>query len=159
MEVKKAESKKPLNQPPPSRVGKSRSRSFLDEPGRYGNNGPYDGFDGGYGAGPYRPPGRVDEYSGYDRYRNFGGYGDYSSYGGGYRGESSLGYNSRFGSYGDGGYGGYSRGEGYGYGYGGPGFGRGYDPYPGSNPGFSYDGSIGRGGGYSGGSRYHPYSR
>lgn len=168
VEIKKAEPKKAQNHPPPSFGSRSRARSFSDEFGGFGRS--YDGFDGGYGPPSYRTPGGLGRPGGYGGYgsggRDFGGYGDFGdSTLGGYRGEPpSLGYGSRFGSYGGGygggyggsGLGGYGRGEGYGYG--GAGYGGGYD----SGPGSSYGGAgslYGRGGGYSGSSRYHPYAR
>ncbi|KAK3021548.1 hypothetical protein RJ639_046496 [Escallonia herrerae] len=168
VEVKKAEPKKASNQPPaPAYGSKSRTRSFGDDFG--GFNSPYGGFDGGYGPGSYRAPGGLGRLGGYGGYGSggseFGGYGDFgSSTLGGYRGASSLGYSSRFGTYGGGfsgefggsGLGGYGRGEGYG-GYGGAGYGSGYDSGAGASYGGT-DGLYGRGG-YSGSSRYHPYSR
>ncbi|KAM7499020.1 hypothetical protein LguiA_023434 [Lonicera macranthoides] len=174
VEVKKAEPKKSSNQlPAPAYGSKSRARSFSDDFGGFGNS--YGGFDGGFGPGPYRTPGGFGRlgggYGGYGGGSEFGGYGDYGSSAlGGYRGESSLGYTSRFGTYGGGfgggsGLGGYGRGEGYGSyagggGGGGAGYGGGYD----SGPGASYGGTGGLygrgGGGYGGGSsRYHPYAR
>ncbi|OWM81381.1 heterogeneous nuclear ribonucleoprotein 1 [Punica granatum] len=162
VEIKKAEPKKPSHPPPgPAYSSHSRGRSFSDS---YAGFGPYDSFDGGYGPGPFRSQGGFGG-------RHAGGYGygigEYAGgYGlGGYRGQSSLGYSSRFGPYGggfggsysSGGLGGYGRGgEGYGS-YGGPGYDGGYD----SGPGPSYGGPggmYGRGG-YSGSGRYHPYAR
>lgn len=175
VEIKKAEPKKASNQPPPPAYGnKSRARSFGDDFGGFGNS--YGGFDGGFGPGPYRTPalgGRLGGgygggYGGGGS--DFGGgYGDYGSGAalGGYRGETSLGYSSRLGTYGGGfsgagyggsGLGGYGRGEGYGSGYGGAGYGGGYDSGPGASYGGTGGGPFGRGG-YSGSSRYHPYSR
>ncbi|RVX14888.1 Heterogeneous nuclear ribonucleoprotein 27C [Vitis vinifera] len=171
VEIKKAEPKKASNPPPaPAYGSNSRARSFSDGFGGFGSS--YGGFDSGFGPGPYRTPGGVG-----GRLGGFGGYGSsgsefgggYGGFGssslGGYRGESSLGYSSRFGPYGGGfsggyggsGLGGYGRGgEGYGN-YGGSGYSGGYD----SGPGASYGGAgglYGRGG-YSGSSRYHPYAR
>ncbi|KAK2996989.1 hypothetical protein RJ639_026504, partial [Escallonia herrerae] len=166
VEIKKAEPKKASNQPhPPAYGSKSRDRSFSED---FGFGGSYGGFDGGFGPGPYRTPGGIGRFGGYGGYGSggseFGGYGDFGSSSlGGYRDESSLGYSSRFGSYGGGygggyggsGLGGYGRGDGYGS-YGGPGYGGGFD----SGPSASYGGTggpYGRGG-YGGTSRYHPYS-
>ncbi|XP_042498875.1 heterogeneous nuclear ribonucleoprotein 1-like [Macadamia integrifolia] len=171
VEIKKAEPKKPSNPPPPAFGSDSRGHSFGDPLSGFGDT--YSGFGGGFGAASYRTPGglggRLGGYGGYAGGGGEfgGGYGSFGSSGlGGYRGESSLGYSSRFGSYGGGfgggyggsGLGGYGRGgEGYG-GYGGSGYGGGYD----SGPGASYGGSSGLYGsraGYSGSSRYHPYAR
>ncbi|CAK9148885.1 unnamed protein product [Ilex paraguariensis] len=166
VEIKKAEPKKSSKPPPaPGYGSNSRNRSFGD-----GFGESYRGFDGGFGPGPYRTPGgfgsRLGGYGGYgSAVSDYGGYGGFGSSSlGGYRGESSLGYSSRFGPYGGGfsggyggsGLGGYGPTEGYGS-YGGSDYGGGYD----SGPGASYGGTgglYGRGG-YSGSSRYHPYSR
>lgn len=183
VEIKKAEPKKASNpSPAPSYGSNSRGRSFNDGFGGFGG-GSYGGFDGGFGPGPYRTPGGLGgRLGGYGGYGGAGGeYG--GSYGGGfgsgslggYRGESSLGYSSRFGPYGGGfgggyggsGLGGYGRGEGYGGGYGGSGYGGsgGYDSgpvggsYGGAGGGGGGGGLYGRGAGYSGSSRYHPYAR
>ncbi|KAJ4982174.1 hypothetical protein NE237_033011 [Protea cynaroides] len=173
VEIKKAEPKKASNPPPPAFGSDSRGRSFGDPLSGFGDT--YSGFggSGGFGAASYRTPGglggRLGGYGGYaGGGGDFGGgYGGFGSTGiGGYRGESSLGYSSRFGPYGGGfgggyggsGLGGYGRGgEGYG-GYGGSSFGGGYD----SGPGAGYGGAGGLYGsraGYSGSSRYHPYAR
>ncbi|KAI8553038.1 hypothetical protein RHMOL_Rhmol06G0314400 [Rhododendron molle] len=168
VEIKKAEPKKTSKPPPtPAYGSNSRARSFNDNLGGFGSS--YVGFDGGFGPGPNRTPGGIGtRFGGYGAYggggSEFGGYGDFGTSSlGAYRGESSLGYSSRFGSYGGGlsggyggsGLGGYGRGEGYGsYGA------SSYDGYE-SGPGASYGGvggQYGRGG-YSGSSRYHPYSR
>ncbi|XP_034678775.1 heterogeneous nuclear ribonucleoprotein 1 [Vitis riparia] len=171
VEIKKAEPKKASNPPPaPAYGSNSRARSFSDGFGGFGSS--YGAFDSGFGPGPYRTPGgvggRLGGYGGYGSSGSEfgGGYGGFGSSSlGGYRGESSLGYSSRFGPYGGGfsggyggsGLGGYGRGgEGYGN-YGGSGYSGGYD----SGPGASYGGAgglYGRGG-YSGSSRYHPYAR
>ncbi|XP_050218918.1 uncharacterized protein LOC126669483 [Mercurialis annua] len=173
VEIKKAEPKKASNPPPaPSYGSNSRSRSYNDSYGGFG--GSYGGFEGGFGSGPYRTPGGLGgRLSGYG-YGNGGGDigGGYGNFGGGslggYRGEPSLGYSGRFGPYGGGGFGGgyggsgiggYGRGgEGYGS-YGGAGYGGagGYESGPGAGYGGA-GGMYGRGG-YSGTSRYHPYSR
>ncbi|KAG6592108.1 Heterogeneous nuclear ribonucleoprotein 1, partial [Cucurbita argyrosperma subsp. sororia] len=145
VEIKKAEPKKSSNPPPASAYG--------------------------FGPGPFRTPGglgaRIGSGYGYGSSGDFGG--GYGGFGGnslgGYRGESSLGYSSRFGpysggfggGYGTSGLGGYGRGvDGYGS-YGSSSYGGGYD----SGPGASYGGASGLygRGGYSGGSRYHPYAR
>ncbi|XP_062078947.1 heterogeneous nuclear ribonucleoprotein 1 [Humulus lupulus] len=172
VEIKKAEPKKASNPPPAPAFGSnSRARSFND--GYSGFGSPYGGFDGSYGPGPYRTSGglggRLGGGYGYGSGSGEfgGGYGSFGSSSlGGYRGESSFGYTSRFGPYGGGfggGYGasslgGYGRGgEGYGGGYGSSGYGGGYE----SGPGASYGGAgglYGRGG-YNGSSRYHPYAR
>uniref|UniRef100_A0A5B6YNB2 RRM domain-containing protein n=1 Tax=Davidia involucrata TaxID=16924 RepID=A0A5B6YNB2_DAVIN len=163
VEIKKAEPKKPSNPAPAPAYGSdSRGRAYGDGFSGFGNS--YSGFgSGGFGPASYRSlgglGGRLGDYGG--RYGDFGG-GDFV----GYRGESSLGYSSRFGSYAGGfggGYGGsglgaYGRGGG-GYGnYGGSGSGSGYD----SGPSAGYGGAGGLYGsrpGYSGASRYHPYAR
>lgn len=174
VEIKKAEPKKPSNPAPaPAYGSESRGRGYGDGGfGGYGNS--YSGFgSGGFGPAPYRSfggigGGRFGDYGGYGGGGDFGGrYGDFggSDYVG-YRGETaSLGYSSRFGSYGGGFSGGYSgsglgaygRGGGYGS-YAGAGSGAGYDSGPGA--GYSGAGSLyGSRGGYSGGGRYHPYAR
>ncbi|PSR95516.1 Heterogeneous nuclear ribonucleoprotein like [Actinidia chinensis var. chinensis] len=165
VEIKKAEPKKGSNPPPaPAYGGNSRARSFNDGFGGFGSS--YGGFDGRVGPGPYRTPGGLgNRFGGYGTGGGeFGGYGGFGSSSlGGYRGDSSLGYSSRFGAYGgafSGGYGGsglggYGRGEGY-ESY----VGSSYDGYA-SGPGSSYGGTgglYGRGS-YSGSSRYHPYGR
>ncbi|CAN1242561.1 Heterogeneous nuclear ribonucleoprotein 27C, partial [Linum perenne] len=176
VEIKKAEPKKASNPPTSPAYGtNSRGRSFNDGfDGGYAS--PYGGFDGGFGPGPYRTPGGMGSRLGGGYGYGSGGAeygGGYGSFGGsnlgGYRGEPSLGYSGRFGPYGSGfsggyggsGLGGYGRGGDDGYGsYGGPGagYGNGYE----SGPGASFGGAggvYGHGGGYSGGSRYHPYAR
>ncbi|KAL8142148.1 hypothetical protein V2J09_015180 [Rumex salicifolius] len=152
VEVKKAEPKKTSNPPSGSAYGSnSRGRSFGEG---YGGHGvPYGGFDASFGPGPgpYRTPGlaRLGGYGGYGAGPEFaGGYGGYGSSNlGGYRGDPSLGYPSRYGSYGagfSGGYGGnlggYSRGDSYGS-YGGAGYGNGYE----SGPSAGYGGGAGGG--------------
>ncbi|RWV81656.1 hypothetical protein GW17_00056905, partial [Ensete ventricosum] len=122
VEIKKAEPKKSGNAPPPAFGGESRARHFGDSFGGFGGN--YGGFGGGggggggsgYGPSSYRTPGGYGPRPG----GGYGGYGsvagEFGGYAGGlgdYRGESSLGYTSRFGSY----------GEGFGGEYGGGGFG------------------------------------
>lgn len=123
---------------------------------------------GGYGPPPYRSLGRFGS-----RFGDYGGYPDNTDFGGGfrcafsgYRGESSFGYPSRFGSYGEG-LGGVYDGSGlgaYGHevrgygGYDGSGSGDGYD----SGPATTYGGPRGMYGsraGYGGSSHYHPYGR
>ncbi|EOY11959.1 RNA recognition motif domain - like 10 [Theobroma cacao] len=171
VEIKKAEPKKASNPPPaPAYGSNSRGRSYDDGFGGYG--GSYGGFDGGFGPGPYRTPGSLGGRLGTGYGYGSGGGGEFGGYGGfgpsslgGYRGESSLGYSSRFGhyvggfagGYGGSSVGGYGRGgDGYGS-YAGSGYGGGYD----SGPGASYGGAgglYGRGG-YSSSSRYHPYAR
>ncbi|WOL13636.1 hypothetical protein Cni_G22409 [Canna indica] len=173
VEIKKAEPKKPSNAPPSAfGGGESRARHFGDSFGGFG--GSYGGFGGGGGYGPssYRTPGGFGPRPG-----GYGGYGsvsgEYGGYAGGglgdYRAESSLGYTSRFGSYGGGYGGGYGAGGFGGYGreaggYGGSSYGSGYD----SPGGYGSGGPYGSRGGYSGGggggasagaSRYHPYGR
>ncbi|XP_052178481.1 uncharacterized protein LOC127792144 [Diospyros lotus] len=182
VEVKKAEPKKPSNPAPASGYGSdSRGRGYGDGFGGFGNS--YSGFSsGGYGPASYRSlgsglgggggaGGRLGDYGGYGsggsefggRYGDFGGGSDYM----GYRGEPSLGYSSRFGSY-SGGFGGGYGGSGFGpYGRGGGGYGS-YGSGSGSGPGYDSGPGAGYGGGgglygsragYSGGSRYHPYAR
>lgn len=175
VEIKKAEPKKPSNPAPgPAYGSDSRGRAYGEGFGGYGNS--YSSFgSGSFGPGSYRSYGgisnRLGEYGGYGasggefggRYGDFGGrYGEF----GGYRGEPSLGYSSRYGSYGGGlaggydgtGLGSYGRGGG-GYGsYGGPGSGGGYDSGLGSGYGGS-GGLYGSRGSYGGSSRYHPYGR
>ncbi|RVX01180.1 Heterogeneous nuclear ribonucleoprotein 1 [Vitis vinifera] len=171
VEIKKAEPKKASNPPHVSAFGSnSRARSFSDGFGGFGSS--YGSYDSGFGAAPYRAAGglgsRLGGYGGYgsDGGEYGGGYGSFGSSNlGGYRGDPSLGYSSRFGPYGGGfsgsyggsGLGGYGQGgESYGN-YGGSGYASGYD----SGAGASYGGAgglYGRGG-YSGSSRYHPYAR
>ncbi|XP_058211237.1 uncharacterized protein LOC131323450 [Rhododendron vialii] len=181
VEIKKAEPKKSSNSAPAPAYGRgSRGRGYVDDFGGFGDS--YSSFSSGnFGPASYRTfggggGGRLGDYGGYGGGSEFGGrYGDFggSDYMG-YRGDPSLGYSSRFGSYGGefgGGYGGsalggYGRGGG-GYGnYGGSGSGAGYDSGPGagydSGPGAGYGGAGGLYGsraGYSGSSRYHPYAR
>uniref|UniRef100_A0A5B6YNQ3 RRM domain-containing protein n=1 Tax=Davidia involucrata TaxID=16924 RepID=A0A5B6YNQ3_DAVIN len=178
VEIKKAEPKKPSNPAPAPAYGSdSRGRAYGDGFGGFGSS--YSSFgSGGFGPAPYRSlGGRLGDYGGYGggggggssgsefggRYGDFGG-SDFA----GYRGESSsLGYSSRFGSYAGGfggGYGGsglgaYGRGGG-GYGsYGGSGSGGVYDSGPGADYGGGAGGLYGSRAGYSGASRYHPYTR
>ncbi|CAN6702767.1 unnamed protein product [Malus baccata var. baccata] len=182
VEIKKAEPKKSNQPAPPSkRYNDSRPASG----GGYGES--YGGFGGGSygGAGGYRSAaaygGRGSAYGGYGG-SEFGGYGVYGGGGGGgigaYRGESSIGYSSRYGGAYSRGYdmgGGYGgAGESYG-GYGGAGgaagggggYGSGYDAGFGGGYGGGYGGGSGasfygsRGGGYggAGSGRYHPYGR
>ncbi|CAL5342265.1 unnamed protein product [Camellia sinensis] len=179
VEIKKAEPKKPSNPAPaPAYGSESRGRGYGDGFGGFGNS--YSGFgSGGFGPASYRTlgglGGRLGDYGGYGgggsefagRYSDFGG-SDYM----GYRGEASLGYSSRFGSYAggfSGGYGGSGLGS-YGRGGGGGGGGGGYGSYGGSGSGAGYDSGPGAGyggagglygsrAGYSGSSRYHPYGR
>ncbi|KAK9084585.1 hypothetical protein Sjap_024996 [Stephania japonica] len=170
VEIKKAEPKKASNPPPATAFARdSRVRSFGDGIGGYSDS--YGGFGGGDFGPPYRTPGlggRLGGYGGYGGGSELGaGYGGFGSSGlGGYRGESSLGYSSRFGSYGGGFGGGYGSGGGLGvygrgvegYGSYGSGYGGGYE----SGPGAGYGGTGGLYGsraGYSGSSRYHPYSK
>lgn len=168
VEIKKAEPKKPSNQPvAPTYGSNSRARSFGDDFTGYG--GSYGAYDAGYGPSNYRMSGGVGGRLGYGGYASGSAYGSgYGAFGGsslgGYGGGSSLGYSSRFGQYGagySGTYGsgsldGYGRSEGYG-GYGGSGYGSSYDS--GATAGYgSASGFYGKGG-YSGNSRYHPYSR
>ncbi|XP_059661277.1 glycine-rich RNA-binding protein 3, mitochondrial-like [Cornus florida] len=173
VEVKKAEPKKPSKPAPaPAHGSNSRGRSYGDDFGGFGNS--YSGFgSGSFGPASYRSlgglGGRLGDYGGYGGGASeFGGrYGDFGgSEFGGYRGDPSLGYSSRFGSYAGGfggGYGGsglgaYGRGGG-GYGsYSGAGSGAGYD----SGPGAGYGGAgplYGSRAGYGSGSRYNPYAR
>ncbi|RXH89375.1 hypothetical protein DVH24_031732 [Malus domestica] len=182
VEIKKAEPKKP-NQPAPPSKRYNDSRPAYG--GGYGES--YGGFGGGSygGAGGYRSAdaygGRGSAYGGYGG-SEFGGYGVYGGGGGGgigaYRGESSIGYSSRYGGAYSRGYdmgGGYGgAGESYG-GYGGAGgaagggggYGSGYDAGFGGGYGGGYGGGSGasfygsRGGGYggAGSGRYHPYGR
>ncbi|XP_047342311.1 heterogeneous nuclear ribonucleoprotein A2 homolog 1-like [Impatiens glandulifera] len=190
VEIKKAEPKKSSNHPvsAPSYGSDSRGRGYGDS----GYGGSYGGFGGGggFGPAPYRSYGgagnRLNDYGGYgggdfnSRYGDFGG-NDYMGYRGG---DQSLGYSSRFGSYGGGfgsGYGGgglgggYGRGNGGGGGYGGgygagggpSGGGGGYDSGPaggygggaGAGGGGMYGGRAGGGGGGGYNGRYHPYTR
>lgn len=176
VEIKKAEPKKSSNSgslPPfPSH---SRARSYTDTfPGFADSCATFGASGYGPGSGSYRSLGGF----GGSRLGDYGGYGgeDFSASFGGYaafRGESSFGYSSRYGSYMGGlgaGYGGnglgaYGRGGG-GYGtYGGPGAVGVYD----SGPAAGYRGAGGAGAGaggvfptrgnYAGSSRYHPYAR
>jgi heterogeneous nuclear ribonucleoprotein A1/A3 len=181
VEIKKAEPKKPSNQPP---------RSFDSEPRSHPSVDRYEGFGSAYNYGgsfgPYRSPGslgaRPGSYSNAYRPADYG-----NSYGGalgGYRGEPSL-YSSRYGSsYGGSFSGGYGGGFGGGYGggsyagglagaygrdaggYSGSSYGPSYDsPGAGSGAGFGMGGLYGARTGYgsTGGSgatgRYHPYGR
>ncbi|KAK1267925.1 Heterogeneous nuclear ribonucleoprotein 1 [Acorus gramineus] len=157
VEVKKAEPKKTSNPPGPAYTSDYRSRPFVDAYGGFGPDS-YSGFGGGgFGPSPYRTLGALGRLGGYGG--EFGGYGSFGGGGlGSYRGDSPLGYSSRFGSYG-GGFGG-------GYGGGGlGGYGRGDEGYGGSSYGGGYDSGYGAGGiygsrgGFGGGSRYHPYQR
>ncbi|KAM2708146.1 hypothetical protein EV2_045982 [Malus domestica] len=182
VEIKKAEPKKP-NQPAPPSKRYNDSRPAYG--GGYGES--YGGFGGGSygGAGGYRSAdaygGRGSAYGGYGG-SEFGGYGVYGGGGGGgigaYRGESSIGYSSRYGGaysrgydmgggYGGAGesYGGYggaggaaAGGGGYGSGYD-AGFGGGYGGGYGGGSGASFYGSRGGGYGGAGSGRYHPYGR
>ncbi|RWR95011.1 heterogeneous nuclear ribonucleoprotein 1 [Cinnamomum micranthum f. kanehirae] len=165
VEIKKAEPKKNSNPPIPPFGSDSRARPFNDSFGGFGDS--YGGFGGGgFGPASYRTPGgfggRLGGYGGYGGGAGEfgGGYGGFGGALGGYRGESSLGYSSRLGSYGGGYGGGYGSGGIGGYGrssegYGG--YGSSYDSGPGA--GYGAGGLYGsRGGGY-GGSRYHPYAR
>ncbi|KAK9091826.1 hypothetical protein Syun_026737 [Stephania yunnanensis] len=169
VEIKKAEPKKASNPPPATAFARdSRTRSFGDGIGGYS-----DSYFGGGDFGPYRTPGlggRLGGYGGYSGGSELGGgYGGFGGSGlGAYRGESSLGYSSRFGSYGGGFAGGYGSGGGlgvygrgvegyssYGSGYGGGVGGGGFE----SGPGYGGTGLYGSRAGYSGSSRYHPYSK
>ncbi|CAD6265667.1 unnamed protein product [Miscanthus lutarioriparius] len=176
VEIKKAEPKKPSNQPPRSLDSEPRGRPYADS---------YDGFGSSYNYGgsfgPYRSPGSFGARpGGYNSAYGPGDYGSgYATYGGalvGYRGEPSL-YSSRYGStYGGsfgGGYGGGSYAGGlagaYGRdagGYGGSSYGPSYDS-SGANTGagFGTGGLYGARTGYGSTSgsgaagRYHPYGR
>ncbi|XP_068657778.1 heterogeneous nuclear ribonucleoprotein 1-like [Aristolochia californica] len=165
VEIKKAEPKKASNPPPPKHYNDPRPAyggGFGDTYGGYGG--------GGYGASTYRSGGgvyggRPDGYGGYSGSEFGDGYGGTGL--GAYRGESSIGYSSRYsGSFGRGydlgGYGGAGEGYGgYGSGAAAGSYGGGYD----SGLGGGYGGSgvtfYGSRGGYggSGGGRYHPYTR
>nr|XP_043621254.1 heterogeneous nuclear ribonucleoprotein 1-like [Erigeron canadensis] len=180
VEIKKAEPKKSSNQGSHS-YNREPKRGYVEinggfddsynsygpRPGNYGPPPPpYRSYAGGFPSrfadyGPYGPG--ASEYN--NRYADYAN--DYS----GYRsGEPSLGgYSSRFSSYNSGGYGtgytGSALGEfGRGSGassyasYAGPGGGAGYEPGAGSGYG-APGGPYGNRAGYSGGSRYHPYSR
>ncbi|KAJ7964674.1 Heterogeneous nuclear ribonucleoprotein 1 [Quillaja saponaria] len=180
VEIKKAEPKKSSNPAPlPAFGSDSRARRYNDGFSGFGDS--YSGFgSGGYGPASHRSlggfGGRLSEYGGYGGGDDFGG--SFGGYGGSgfadYRGESSFGYPSRYGSYMGGlggGYGGsglgaYGRGGGSYASYGssgadagyGSGSGGGYD----SGPSAGYGGSgglYGSRGGYGGSSRYHPYAR
>ncbi|XP_031092047.1 heterogeneous nuclear ribonucleoprotein 1-like [Ipomoea triloba] len=175
VEIKKAEPKKPsYSAPAPAYGSEPRGRGYADNYGGFGNN--YSSFDsGGFGPASYRSygglgGGRFGEY-GYGAGEYGGRYGDFAGgdFGGGYRGEPSLGYSSRFGSYAGGlgggyagsGLGPYGRGGGGYGGFGGAGSGAGYDSGPGAGYG-GPGGMYGNRAGYSGPSgsgRYHPYAR
>ncbi|XP_049412496.1 heterogeneous nuclear ribonucleoprotein 1-like [Solanum stenotomum] len=174
VEIKKAEPKKPSNPASaPAYGSNSRGRGYGDSYGGFADS--YNSFDSGaFGPASYRSFGsRYGDYGYGGRYGDFG-----SSEFGGYRGDPSLGYSSRFGSYAGGYGGGYSSSGlgayGRGGGYGGAGPGAGYESGPGagyeSGPGAAYESGTGAGyggsgglygsrGGYSGSGRYHPYSR
>ncbi|GAA0164726.1 RNA metabolism protein [Lithospermum erythrorhizon] len=169
VEIKKAEPKKPSNPAPgPAYASNSRGRGYSD---RFGGYDSYNSYGrGGFGPAPYRSFGGMGgRFGDYGLYGVSGGdydgrYNDFSGDYVGYRGEPSLGYSSRFGSYAGGlggGYGGsglgaYGRGGGYGS-FGGPSSGAGYDSGP--SAGYGAGGLYGARAGYSGGSRYHPYAR
>lgn len=178
VEIKKAEPKKSSSNPgrAPSFGGDSRMQMYNDGFSGYGSD-PYSGLgSGGYGPASYRALGGIDS-----RLGDYGGYGgsgsefgaSYGGYSGGYRGESSFGPSSRYGSYdvgfgggyGGSGFGAYGRGGGGYGGYGGSGSSGGYDAGPGAGYGGVGGGGGGGGGlyggrtGYSGSSRYHPYGR
>ncbi|KAL1558677.1 heterogeneous nuclear ribonucleoprotein 1 [Salvia divinorum] len=170
VEIKKAEPKKPSNPPPAPAYGSdSRGRGYGDSYGGFSSS--YSSFgSGGFGPTSYRSMGsgfggRFGDYGGYGSGSEFGGrYGDYPSSEFGYR-EAPLSYSSRFSSYGGGfgggyssGLGAYGRGGGYGS-YGGAGASGGYDSGPGPSYGGAGGGMYGGRAGYSGSSRYHPYSR
>ncbi|KAF9590245.1 hypothetical protein IFM89_032023 [Coptis chinensis] len=194
VEIKKAEPKKANPPPPPSkRFNDSRPSyggGFGDSYGGYGATGAggygatgaggygatgAGGYGatgaGGYGASSYRSgggrPGAYSGYGGNELGSAYGGYGG-SSFGGYNRGETSLGYSSRYGgSYGRGydlgsAYGGGAEGYG-GYGSGAAGgYGSSYDTGLGSGYGGGTGSSFyGNRGGYGGGGsgRYHPYGR
>ncbi|KAG5128985.1 hypothetical protein JHK84_035382 [Glycine max] len=176
VEIKKAEPKKSSNPASlPPFASDSRARSYNDGFGGFGDS--YGSFGGsGYGPGSYRSlggfGGRLGDYGGYGAGDEFGG--SFGGYGGagaggyaGFRGESSFGYSSRYGSYMGGlgaGYGGsglgaYGRGGGaYGT-YGGPSAGGGYESGPGAGYGGAGGGMYPSRGSYGGSSRYHPYAR
>ncbi|KAF7833201.1 heterogeneous nuclear ribonucleoprotein 1-like [Senna tora] len=173
VEIKKAEPKKSSNPAPHPPFGSdSRARPYGDAYGGFGDS--FSSFGGGsFGPAPYRSlggfGGRLGDYGGYGGGDDFGG--SFGGYGGsgfaGYRGDSSFGYSSRYGSYmgslgagygGGGGLGAYGRGSGSYESYGGPGSGGGYD----SGPSAGYGGAgglYGSRGSYGGSSRYHPYAR
>ncbi|KAA8524894.1 hypothetical protein F0562_011317 [Nyssa sinensis] len=172
VEIKKAEPKKPSNPLHASASGSdSRGRAYGDSFRGFGDS--YSGFgSGSFGPASYRSLGglgsRLGEYDGYSGSSELAGrYGDFgSSDSVGYRGESSLGYSSRFGSYAGGFGGGYGEiglgayglgGGGYGN-YGGSASGSGYDFGPGAGYGGA-GGFYGSRAGYSGTSRYHPYAK
>ncbi|KAL5712824.1 hypothetical protein ACHQM5_014953 [Ranunculus cassubicifolius] len=179
VEIKRAEPKKSSNPPPVSAFASdSRNRPLGDS---YSYGDPYRGFgSGGFDvpSSGYRAPGYLgSRYGGYPYGpggSDFGTYGGYPGSGGlgNYRGDPPVGYSSRLGPYGGGlggAYGGdalgaYARrgGEGYnGTGYGSGAYDGGFE----SGPGASYGGGAGGSlygssrAGYSGASRYHPYSR
>ncbi|KAG6663031.1 hypothetical protein CIPAW_03G283200 [Carya illinoinensis] len=166
VEIKKAEPKKASNPAPvPAFGSESRVHSYNDDFGGFGDS--YSGFgSGGFAPASYRSlgsfgGGRFGDYGGYGGGNDYcGGYGGFGSGGfAGYRGESSYGYSSRFGSY-MGALGGGYAGSGLGaYGRGGGG----YDSYGGSGspvPGYGGPGVLyGGRAGYGGSSRYHPYAR
>ncbi|CAD6230822.1 unnamed protein product [Miscanthus lutarioriparius] len=176
VEIKKAEPKKPSNEPPCSLDSEPRGRPYADS---------YDGFGSSYNYGgsfgPYRSPGSFGARpGGYNSAYGPGDYGSgYATYGGaliGYRGEPPL-YSSRYGStYGGsfgGGYGGGSYAGGlagaYGRdagGYGGSSYGPSYDSSgantcAGFGTGLLYGARTGYGstGGSGAAGRYHPYGR
>ncbi|KAH7660229.1 heterogeneous nuclear ribonucleoprotein A1/A3 protein [Dioscorea alata] len=183
VEIKKAEPKKASN-PPSSAYGSNfRARSFGDGDGDGDGDGAggfgssYSGFgSSGFGPAPYRGLGgygsRLGGYGGGgggygpDAGEFGGGYGGFDSHLGVYRGDSSLNYSSRIGSFGGGfpgGYGGsglgggYMRGEAF-DGYGNTSYGSGYGY--GSGAGYGSGGMYGAArGGYGGPGRYHPYAR
>lgn len=184
VEIKKAEPKKSSNpgshsynrEPKRGYVGDSYDgfddsyNSYGPRTGNYGPPPPYRSYPGGFPSrfadyGPYGPG--AGEYN--NRYADYAN--DYS----GYRsGEPSLNsYSSRFSSYNSGPYGtgytgsaigGFGRGSGASSyaSYAGPGGSAGYESVGGYESGTGYGapgGPYGNRAGYSGGSRYHPYSR
>ncbi|XP_077222244.1 RNA-binding (RRM/RBD/RNP motifs) family protein [Tasmannia lanceolata] len=166
VEIKKAEPKKASNPPPAASFGRgSRARPFNDNFGGFDDT--YSDFGGGgFGPASYRTPGLGGRLGGYGGYGGGagefgGGYGGFGGSGlGSYRGESSLGYSSRLGSYGGGFGGGYGSGGALGgYGRGSEGYG-GYSGSYDNGPGASYGGGLfGNRGSYGSGGRYHPYAR
>lgn len=167
VEIKKAEPKKASN-PPPSVFGsESRGRPFNESHGGFG-------ISSSFGGSEVDPPYRTARYgdrlrSAYDGYVGTGEFGGGYDRFGAYRGDPSLGYSSRFGSYFGGfgapyggGFGGYGRGE---EGFGGSSFGGSYETGPGGS--YGTGGSYGPGGLYNnragydsgGAGRYHPYAR